>query len=159
MPIADDDVRSVPSILDRLMDDAENDRMLEHFGLRALKWAVARDLEVLLNTRQELLVELPADFVDLRHSLLTYGLPDFTALNLASQNDRNRVRRSLEQAVAMFEPRLERVRVSVEAPRPFDRGLRFRIDAVLRVEPAPEPVTFDAVLQLATQECRVEGQA
>jgi type VI secretion system protein ImpF len=36
--------------------------------------------------------------------------------------------------------------------------LRFRIDALLRVDPAPEPVTFDAVLQLNTQQYLVKGQ-
>ena len=38
-----------------------------------------------------------------------------------------------------------------------DRALRFRIEALLRVEPAPEPVTFDAVLQLNTQKYVVQG--
>jgi type VI secretion system protein ImpF len=73
-------------------------------------------------------------------------------------NDRNRIRRALEQAIATFEPRFERVRVNLELPREQDRTLRFRIEALLRVEPAPEPVTFDAVLRLNTQEYVVQGQ-
>jgi type VI secretion system protein ImpF len=54
---------------------------------------------------------------------------------------------------------LQRVRVNLEAPREHDRGLRFRIDAMLRVDPTPEPVTFDAVLQLNTQQYVVQGQS
>jgi type VI secretion system protein ImpF len=48
--------------------------------------------------------------------------------------------------------------VSLDTPRNDDRGLRFRIDAFLRVDPAPEAVTFDAVLQLNTQQYVVQGQ-
>lgn len=159
MPRAEDDIRATPSILERLVADSDDHALDRRYELRDLKRAVARDLEALLNTRREVLQELPADYVQATRSLLTYGLPDFSAFNLGNHADRTRVRRMLEEAIAESEPRLERVRVSVEQPRPFDRGLRFRIDAVLRVKPAPEPVTFDAVLQLATQECRVEGQA
>jgi type VI secretion system protein ImpF len=159
MPGADDDIRATPSILDRVVHDPSDQAFDRRYELRDLKLAVARDLEALLNTRRELLEELTADYVETAHSLLTYGLPDFSGLNLGNHADRTRVRRLLEEAIVDSEPRLERVRVSVEDPRPFDRGLRFRIEAVLRVKPAPEPVSFDAVLQLATQECRVEGQA
>ena len=57
-------------------------------------------------------------------------------------------------ALARQQPRAEpaRVRVALEAPRERDRGLHFRIDALLRVDPTPEPVTFDAVFQLNTQQ-------
>ncbi len=159
MPKADDDIRASPSVLDRLVGDSGGEAVDRRYELRDLKRAVARDLEALLNTRREMLNDLPTEYVESTRSLLTYGLPDFSALNLSNQTDRTQVRRMLEEAIAESEPRLERVRVSIEEPRPFDRGLRFRIEAVLRVKPAPEPVTFDAVLQLATQECRVEGHA
>lgn len=158
MPRGDDEIRAAPALLDRLVDDPDEPAVDGDYGVRDLKRAVARDLEALLNTRRELLTELPGDFVHVPHSLVAYGLPDFSAMNLANHGDRTRVRRMLEDAIADCEPRLDRVRVTVEDPRPFDRGLRFRIDAVLRVPPVPEPVTFDAVLHLATQECRVEGQ-
>jgi len=38
------------------------------------------------------------------------------------------------------------------------RGLHFRIDAIFLLDPAPEPVTFDAELQLSTQKYNVQGQ-
>jgi type VI secretion system protein ImpF len=40
------------------------------------------------------------------------------------------------------------VTVSLEPVERGDRVLRFRIDARLRIEPAPEPVSFDMMLQL-----------
>jgi len=124
-----------------------------------LKRSVARDLEALLNTRQEILAELPPEFAELNRALVTYGLPDFTSLNLLHQRDRNRIRWALEQAIALFEPRLKQTRVVLEDQRQNDRALRFRVEAVLHVEPASEPVTFDAVLRLNTQEYVVQGQS
>jgi type VI secretion system protein ImpF len=151
-----------PSILDRLIDDepgAEQGPLHRHFqDVRQLKRVVARDLEAMLNTRQEALEELPAEFAEVSRSLLTYGLPDYTSLNLLSVQDREYMRRALEQAVKLFEPRLKHVRVTLEPPRQYERQLRFRIEAVLPVWPAPEPVVFDAVLQLNTQDFHVRGQ-
>lgn len=162
MPRVDNALSLLPSVLDRLLDDepeAKREQLSNHFqNLRQLKYTVTRDLEALLNTRQETLEELPPEFTEVRRSLVTYGLPDFTTFTLLSANDRNRIRRALEQAIATFEPRLDRVRVVLEPPRQHDQTLRFRVEALLRVEPAPEPVTFDAMLQLNTQECRIQGR-
>jgi len=156
MTKVDNDVNIVPSLLDRLLDDdpqVSKEPVTSRIqDLRAYEGAVARDLEALLNSRHETLEELPSEFVEVNRSLVTYGLPDLTSLSLLSQDDRNRIRRAVEEAITVFEPRLLRVRVALEAPRERDRGLHFRIDALLRVDPTPEPVTFDAVLQLNTQQ-------
>jgi len=156
------EVRTSPSVLDRLLDDAPTESQERHPDfyeqLRLLKASVGRDLEALLNTRQERAEELPEAFVEAAASLVVYGLPDFSSLSFASPADCGLVRRAIEKAIARFEPRLERVRVHMDDPKNLDRGLRFRIEAVLRVEPTPEPVTFDAVLQPSTQEYAVEGQ-
>lgn len=161
MPRVDNEVSLLPSVLDRLLDDepgALREPIPNRFqNLRELKKAVTRDLEDLLNTRQERLQELPSEFAEVGRSLISYGLPDFTSFSLLSKHDRNRIRRALEQAIATFEPRLDRVRVNLEPPREYERALRFRIEALLRVEPAPELVTFDAELQLTTQKYTVQG--
>ena len=152
----------VPSLLDRLLDDHPD---LTHEAasyrvddLRGLKRSVARDLEALLNSRQEALDDLPEDLAQVRRSLLVYGLPDFTAFSLLGTRDRTRIRRALEDVIAVFEPRLERVWVALEESQGNDRALRFRVDGWLRVEPAPEPVTFDTVLQLTTLAYVVQGR-
>ena len=76
----------VPSILDRLLDDepeVSREPLPNRFqNLSQLKKAVARDLEALLNTRQEILEELPPEFTEVSRSLITYGLPDFSSLSL-----------------------------------------------------------------------------
>jgi type VI secretion system protein ImpF len=160
MPRANNEFDILPSVLDRLLDDepdvSHEPLPARFFSPRQLTQAVARDLEALLNTRQEALEELPPEFAEVGHSLRTYGLPDFTTLSLTNPQDRQRIRRALEQAIAVFEPRLDRVRVTVEAPQQYDQVLHFRVEALLRVDPAPMPVTFDATL-LKTQEYTVQG--
>ena len=161
MPRVDNELSILPSVLDRLLDDepgTEREPIPNRFqNLRELKKAVTRDLEDLLNTRQEMLEELPSEFAEVSRSLVSYGLPDFTSFSLLSKHDRNRIRRAVEQAIAHFEPRLARVNVTLEPPRDNDRAVRFHIEALLRLEPAPELVTFDAVLQLTTQKYVVQG--
>ena len=65
--------------------------------------------------------------------------------------DDDRIRRSLEQAIALHESRLTRVRVQLEPQRELDRALRFRIEALMELGEDDEKVQFDAVLQLNTQ--------
>ena len=156
------DTSLLPSVLDRLLDDepdVSHEPAASRFqSLSQLKRAVTRDLEALLNSRQEMLEEPPPEFKEVRRSLLTYGLPDFTAFSLLNAQDRNRIRRALEQAIALFEPRLDRVRVTLEPPRQYEQTVHFHVEALLRVEPAPEPVSFDALLQLHTQQYVVRGR-
>ncbi len=120
------------------------------YTLQELKRSVSRDIEALLNSRRELLAELPSEFQEVNKSVLTYGLPDFTSLSLNSQKDRKSIRREIETTLGLFEPRLRAIKVTVEGPNKFEHALHFRIDAMLLVEPNPEAVTFDAMLQLST---------
>lgn len=158
------EVDLVPSILDRLLDDDPANRQPEppatHYQrISQLKKSVARDLEDLLNTRHETLEEIPSEFTELRSSLLVYGLPDFTSLNLMNIEQSRYIKRALEQAIDRFEPRLTRVRVEVDPPKSTDRGLHFHIEGLLQMRPAPELVSFDGVIQLGTRECMIEGQS
>jgi type VI secretion system protein ImpF len=147
------DQKLVPSVLDRLIDERPRETQEPPGAPRSLpqiKDSVKRDLEWLLNSRQ-VLAELPVDMRQLDRSLLTYGLPDFTSSSLSNIADQDLLRRSVEDVIHRFEPRLSRVTITLEAPRTLDRTLRFRIDAMLQVEPEPEPITFDSVLQLSTK--------
>jgi type VI secretion system protein ImpF len=127
--------------------------------VRRLKKSIARDLELLLNTRMELLDPLPDGYSEATRSILTYGLPDLTLLTASSHKDRNKVRRIIEQAVDIFEPRLKNVRVIVDQPRERERVLTFRIEAVIPVEPTPELVAFDTDFQLFSRKYVVKGNA
>jgi type VI secretion system protein ImpF len=160
MPRPEAEVDLQPSVLDRLIDD-EPDVEVEAPAHRArrladLKVQVKRDLEWLLNSRRAPL-EIPAGLADVRDSLLTFGLPDFTHANLSAGEGQAELRRSIERAIERFEPRLSDVVVTLVECRDFDRSLRFRIDARLRVEPAPEPITFDSLLKLPTKSFEVQA--
>jgi type VI secretion system protein ImpF len=151
MPRTDNEVRITPSVLDRLLD-YEPDKSSEQAAsrsksLRDLKDAVRRDLEWLLNSRRTI-VDIPEDLTELQSSVAVFGLPDFTGVGAKSPSDQTRLRYSIERAVKIFEPRLERVVVSVVPAEGSERSLRFQIDGMLKVDPAPEPVTFDTLLQL-----------
>ena len=148
------------SVLDRLVD--EDPKRLAELplsraqSLREFKANVCRDLEWLFNSRQPLESDsLPKE---LRRSVYTYGLPDISSLSVSSVRDRKRLSQALEEAVKTFEPRILKPRVSLV---PTDDGkvqrLRFIIEGLLRVDPSPEPVSFDTVLDVTSGEYRVPG--
>jgi type VI secretion system protein ImpF len=153
------------SLLDRLVDrskdkdseyDASPDEPVTHSeSFRRFKEGVKRDLEWLLNTRQ---IPEPAgeDSPALQTSLYNYGLPDISAIGLHSSRDRDRMLRMLETTIRTFEPRISAVKVSLEPLLENTRILRFRIDGMLRVDPAPEPVTFNTVLEITSGQYEVK---
>ncbi|MDR4485992.1 MAG: type VI secretion system baseplate subunit TssE [Nitrospirales bacterium] len=120
------------------------------YSLTELRQSLSRDLEALLNTRQEWLEDMPTHYKELPKSILLYGLPDFTAQNVMSSQDQKKIRRSIEQAIQYFEPRLRSVTVTFDRPEGLEQALHFRIEALLQIEPEPELVKFDAVLRLDT---------
>lgn len=149
----DNHIRITPSVLDRLLDyepEVSREPLASRAkSLRQLKESVKRDLEQLLNTRQSG-DWLPPDLKELNQSLAAYGLPDFSSVSIKSPAEQLRLRRALEAAVNTFEPRLEDVQITLLPFGDLQRSLHFRIDARLKIEPAPEPVTFDAMLQLGS---------
>jgi len=161
MARTDNELRVTTSVLDRLLDyEPEITRepiASRSKNLRQLKQSVQRDLEWLLNTRQ-VAGGLPSELKETNNSVAAFGLPDFTNLSIDSADDQKFIKREIEEAVRRFEQRLEGVVVSIEPVRPTERVLRFRIDARLKIDPAPEPITFDTVLQLGSGEYQVRTQ-
>jgi type VI secretion system protein ImpF len=151
----------VPSVLDRLLDDdPESTRELpvsRNQVLRELKLSVQRDLENLLNTRVRC-IELPPQCKELDQSLVNYGIPDITGAYLGTNQDREEFCRLLQTIIRRYEPRFKSVTVTQAPPSdPQDRTFRFRIDALLIAEPAPEPVVFDSELRPGTGDFEVKG--
>lgn len=144
------EARVTPSLLDRLTDYQPNvpseNPLSRTQAMRALKQSLWRDLSNLLNTkrREE---EIPTEFTEANESLLTYGLPDFTSYSLKNPYDQHRLRRAIETTIRRFERRLEKVAVIFEPPEDTAAALHFRVDALLRVDPAPEPISFETLLQ------------
>jgi type VI secretion system protein ImpF len=128
-------------------------------SVRQLKASLRRDLEWLLNTRR---TPEPAgsEYEFLEKSLFNYGLPDTTALSWDISRDRARLTRMLEQTLVVFEPRISRIKViPLESAGGSQHVLRFQIEGMLDMDPAPELISFDTVLQLSSGQYQVKGDA
>jgi len=127
-------------------------------SVRLLKASLRRDLEWLLNTRRRP-DAVDRDFPELEKSLYNYGVPDLTAINRESARDRTRLARIIEQTLATFEPRLKKIKVvQLEMGGAAQHILRFQIEGLLDMDPAPELISFDTVLQLTSGEYQVKGE-
>lgn len=144
----------IPSLLDRLFDDASSspiDSLHRGFGLDQMKDCVARDLEDLLNTRVGLKSEVIDEFRFARWSILTYGIRDFAGKSLGNTKDQAEICECIGDAIERHEPRLRDVVVSLGKRDTQVQNLLFSVTAFLVLDPAVEAVSFDAVLQPATQ--------
>jgi len=161
MPRTDNEIGVTTSVLDRLVDyepDVSREGIASRSkNLRQLKEALRRDLEWLLNTRQ-VAGGLPPDLEEVNRSLFAYGIPDFTNLNVANTDDQKRITQDIEEALRIFEPRLESVNVSFQPSASGDGKIHFRIDANLKIEPAPEPITFDTTVQIGSGQYLVKEE-
>jgi type VI secretion system protein ImpF len=151
----------VPSLLDRLIDEdpsaSRDPPKSRGQALRELKQSLRRDLENLLNTRWRC-TAWPENMDELELSLVNYGIPDVTGANLGCAEHREKFRQVLEHVIRHFEPRFKSLGVEMlDNAESIDRTLRFRIDALMHAEPAPEPVVFDSAMQPATGNVEIKG--
>jgi type VI secretion system protein ImpF len=151
-----------PSLLDRLTDYEPKSDVEGRVGylesVRHFKVGLQRDLEWLLNTRR-IPVLAPEQFEEVTHSVYHYGLPDITSISRDSPDARERLLRRVEDAIALFEPRLANVRISVAEVEGEKRRreLRFHVEGTLLMDPSPEQVVFDTVLHFASGDYEVQG--
>ncbi|HXA56255.1 MAG TPA: type VI secretion system baseplate subunit TssE [Candidatus Acidoferrum sp.] len=155
------DVTVTLSVLDRLIDRepkmTSEAPLTRSQSVRIVKAAVQRDLEWLLNSRR-IFQEPDESLKEVNRSVYVYGLPDFTAYAVASPADRAKMGRQLIAAIKLFEPRILNVRiVPVESSETGIQELRFRIEGLLAMDPAPEPISFDTVVELRSSNCHVSG--
>ena len=149
------------SVLDRLIDLEPENRLENPLSrtqsVRVLKNAVRRDLEWLLNSRR--VVDVPDEgFKEINRSAYVYGLPDLSTLAVANSTDRSRLTRQILATINQFEPRLANVRlVMVQTPDAGKKDVRLRIEAMLRMDPVPEPISFDTVIELKSGNCHLTG--
>jgi type VI secretion system protein ImpF len=142
------------SVLDRLMD-VEDWPTTRTQSTRFFRDAIKRDLEWLLNTRQPPIPEL-ASWPAAKASVINYGLPDISALGLSNAADHRALRIAIETCLRNYEPRLIDVRVSLQGSDTTDRRLRFHIEGNMKLDPAPEEIAFDTVLELSSGEYKVK---
>jgi type VI secretion system protein ImpF len=160
MPTTEKEGPVTLSVLDRLIDQ-EPGRKLEPpltrpQSLRELKAALRRDLEWLLNTRRTI-EDSPAPLKELERSLYNYGLPDVSSLYLRSSKDQVILLEAIKTAINIFEPRLLNIKVMLEPPTDDRRVIRFAMEGMLRIDPAPEHVFFDTVLEPMSGQYQVKG--
>jgi type VI secretion system protein ImpF len=148
------------SVLDRLLDDEPKVKseapMTRSVSLARLKTAVRRDLESLLNTRRTPDL-IPEGSVEILRSVYYYGLPDITSMPANFLYEQTKLLQSIETAVKTFEGRLDGVQVSLVPAVGLSRVLRFAIDGMLRIDPLPEHVVYDASIELTSLEVQISG--
>ena len=104
------------SIIDRLIDpDSEGTSWRPGYSIDQMVDSVRRDLEDLLNTHMTE-IDLPPEFVEVRNSIVAYGIPDLVSNHSAGPTVIERIRTTLEQVIARFEPRLANVRAKILKP-------------------------------------------
>ncbi|MFO7607677.1 MAG: type VI secretion system baseplate subunit TssE [Candidatus Krumholzibacteriia bacterium] len=146
------------SVLDRLSlrgGDRGGDLRI---GFRELLQAVRRDIEWLLNTKRVQPYDLE-HLPETRESLVNYGLPDFSHYSGSSPADCQRICGLIVQTLKRFEPRLAPASIRVEHVAAEERvgtQSRFRIHALLHVDPVKEPVVFDTEIEMDTGSVQVK---
>ena len=150
-----------PSLLDRLTDldpavPADPPTTREATA-RAFRASVRRDVEWLLNSRRTI-VPAPDACPELRRSVYEFGLVDTTSIS--ADHGGEVLLDLLRDTLARFEPRLANVVVRAadgEGPagtRPMH--LRCVVEGTLLMDPSPEQVVFDTVLEVASGTYAVE---
>jgi type VI secretion system protein ImpF len=148
------------SVVDRLIDrnpKGQGDPVVSWSeSVREYRAAVLRDVEWILNTRR---IAEPASeiYPELRQSVYHFGLPDLTSLSADSPMARRILLRHVEEAIQLFEPRLMSVAVSPAETEDKSRRVRFTIEALLKMDPNPEHIAFDTVLETVSGKFHVSG--
>lgn len=145
--------RVLAPLFDRLLDtDGDTSRQSRpQAQLKQLRESVRRDLESLFNTRAR--AQSPASaFKQLQTSLLNFGLPDLSTVNFSSKKNRSDFCRTIEQAILRYDPRIKTVKVSTtDKVDVEDPTIRFRVEAKLHANPAPEIIVFDSAFNPVNQ--------
>jgi type VI secretion system protein ImpF len=152
MPVTERNTRVAASVLDRLFD-AHPDQMRDRpespsETVAKLRAAVRRDVENLLNARRPWRSLTRAA---LQISPMGFGISDFTAGGFNAAHEREALRQEIEEAIQRFEPRLAQVQVELaENVSPLRATLALRINALLLVDPRPETIGFDTLVDTTT---------
>jgi type VI secretion system protein ImpF len=140
-----------PSILDRLIDpESAGTAILIGYNADQMYRSVLRDLDDLLNTLHTA-HDIPASFPETRDSIVMYGLPDLASIQAITAEQRQSIAKAIKRVIERFEPRLKNVKVFLldDKPDEFRFNVRFRIDARLNADPAPD-VSFETILEMGT---------
>lgn len=146
----DKNIRLQAPLLDRLLDSGSRSHQ-PHQLLRQLRESVRRDLEHLLNSRHRCVS--PANTQGyMQSSIINFGIPDLSTINMTSSSSRNEFCRLLERTIIAQDPRIKSVKVKSEQKvNQQDPCVHFRVEAVLHTHAAPELIVFDSTLNPVNQ--------
>ena len=148
-----------PNLFEQLFDDhpkrVSQELVVRRLNIDELKSSVAYDLESLLNTRCVVSEQLQR-YIHVRSSVLNFGILDFVGLSSANPVDCDYICRKIAQTVEQQDTRLKNVRVSLDIGAVDVNQLCFSIEALLKVYPAQELVSFDAFFEPSSQRYRVK---
>lgn len=146
-------------IFDRLVDleplnPEDEHRQKQTFNKKELIDSVLQELGRLFNTRSPVPPEKlePGD-----RSVLDYGIPDFSALKAKSPDDQRKVAQLLKETIESYEPRLKRVRVSLDESNRIENRIGLIIEADLVAGSVSEPILFPIVIQQLSGEVKVHA--
>jgi type VI secretion system protein ImpF len=134
------------------------DPVLTRAEFESYRAAVRQDLTWLLNTRR-CPEPVPSDLRELERSVYSYGLPDFSQMNLnpaRSQMHQDRLAEIIRTTIELFEPRIIGVSVTAVLANNDGHDLNFRLSGRLRMDPHPEPVAYDTTLDVLSGEYAVK---
>lgn len=124
-------------------------------AINRYKDSVKRDLEWLLNTRQVVDDRLPF-YPEVSRSVYAYGLPDITSINVGAIHDQNELLRRMERCIEFFDKRLTKTEIMLEPMVGLNRVLRFSISGIVLMDPAPEEIVIDTILDPSSGEYEVK---
>jgi len=155
--------RLQPCLLDRLTDEEpqskKESRERRIVSLRRYRQAVRRDLAWLLNASAHPPWDDIDEFAEASRSVLNYGIPDLSGLTASGVNA-DQLERQLVQAIQVFEPRIVRSSLSVQAVVTADEmthnAIAFEIQGELWAQPMPDPLYVTTEVDLETGECHLK---
>lgn len=155
--------RLQPSLLDRLTDLApdrnEESRENRVLSFKQLKQSVLRDLSWLFNTTALAAVEDLSAFPQTSNSVLNYGIPALSGVNLSNINA-PKLQRQIKQAIIDFEPRIIastlKIEILANEQQMSQAAICFKIEGDLWAQPLPIRLYIRSDIDLETGEVSVK---
>lgn len=155
--------RLQPSLLDRLTD-LEPDRKMESrehrvLSIKQLKQSVLRDLSWLFNSTALAAVEDLSAYPEIANSVINYGIPALSGLNLSNINIQ-KLQRQIRQAIIDFEPRIIantlKIEVMADPQQMSHVAICFNIEGDLWAQPLPVRLYIRSDIDLETGEVDIK---
>lgn len=148
-----------PNLFEQLFDDkpkqSGDEMIVRRLNIEELKNSVANDLESLLNTRTIASKKIH-EYELVESSILNFGILDFVGLSSANPQDCDYICRQISRTIELQDSRLKNVRVTMDIGAVEVNQLCFSIEALLKVYPSQELVSFDAFFEPSSQRYRIK---